>query len=33
MVKAELEIVKFEEDILTASQDGIILPEQSWDNN
>ena len=31
MFKAELEISKFEEDILTASSDGIILPDHDWE--
>ena len=31
MFKAELEISKFEEDMLTASSDGIILPDHDWE--
>ena len=31
MFKAELKIVKFEEDIITASDDGIILPDHDWE--
>ena len=31
MFRAELEICKFEEDILTASADGIILPDHDWE--
>ena len=31
MFKAELKIVKFEEDIIMASDDGIILPDHDWE--
>ena len=30
MFKAELEVIKFEEDIITASE-GIILPDHDWE--
>ena len=32
MFKTELEIYKFEEDILTASDDGIKLPDHEWES-
>ena len=33
MFKAELEIDKFAGDIITASSDGIFLPEHGWEND
>lgn len=32
MFKVELQIYKFEENIITASDDGIFLPDHDWED-